>query len=182
MAIELPHRVHGSYRSLIVLPATATRFRRRFAARKQAGGRRNYADLAPSLRRRKGVQHRRGSPASLIHVAENWADDEAVWPLPFPSGGNLKLLYSGNLGLSHYGETVLGGIATMNGDARFRFAFAGGARRDELRSAAACSLSDLLIRPRRSPVRALLRISQARDAVLRCPRPTKTQPEKTAFV
>jgi glycosyltransferase involved in cell wall biosynthesis len=76
---------------------------------------------------------RRGIPAGKIHIADNWADGEEIQPRPFPGGEDLHVLYSGNLGLSHDIETILGAMQSLDGDRRFRFSFAGGgARRKEL--------------------------------------------------
>jgi colanic acid biosynthesis glycosyl transferase WcaI len=76
---------------------------------------------------------RRGIPPERIHIADNWADGNEIWPLPFHGGEQLRVLYSGNLGLSHDTETILGAIQALDGDALFRFSFAGGgARRKEL--------------------------------------------------
>ncbi|MEK7407829.1 MAG: glycosyltransferase family 4 protein [Acidobacteriota bacterium] len=70
----------------------------------------------------------RGVPGGLIHVVDNWADPAAIAPLPFPPGP-YTLLYSGNLGLAHDVETIAAAIEALNGDAGFRFVFAGGGPR-----------------------------------------------------
>jgi colanic acid biosynthesis glycosyl transferase WcaI len=67
----------------------------------------------------------RGVPAEKIHVAENWADGEAIRPAPFPEGP-LTLLYSGNLGLAHEAETLCELVWRLRDPSRFRFRFAGG--------------------------------------------------------
>jgi colanic acid biosynthesis glycosyl transferase WcaI len=68
----------------------------------------------------------RGLPAEKIHVAENWADDNLVRPLPHQSrADNLVVLYSGNLGLAHDIETVSEAIRCLKDDSRFHFVFAG---------------------------------------------------------
>ena len=72
---------------------------------------------------------RRGIPPERIHIADNWADGNEIWPLPFHGGEQLRVLYSGNLGLSHDTETILGAIQALDGDALFRFPFAGGGAR-----------------------------------------------------
>ncbi|MEQ1948419.1 MAG: glycosyltransferase family 4 protein [Bryobacteraceae bacterium] len=72
-----------------------------------------------------------GVPAGKIHVCENWADGGQILPSPFPDGA-LHIHYSGNLGLAHDIATVQDVIHDLNGDARFRFTFAGaGPRRKE---------------------------------------------------
>ena len=79
---------------------------------------------------------RRGIPAEKISVAENWADGNAIHPMPRArSDGKLVLLYSGNLGLAHDLGTVTEAIAALSKSAsdRFRFLFVGsGGRRQEL--------------------------------------------------
>jgi colanic acid biosynthesis glycosyl transferase WcaI len=67
----------------------------------------------------------RGIPAELIHVCENWADGDEIRPAPMPTGP-LRIRYSGNFGLAHDVETILGAIRLLRGDSRFRFSFAGG--------------------------------------------------------
>jgi len=70
----------------------------------------------------------RGIPEHKIHVAENWADGREIVPLPFPSGP-LVIHYSGNLGLAHDIETIMGALVHFAGDPRVRFTFAGGGPR-----------------------------------------------------
>ncbi|MDP9052978.1 MAG: glycosyltransferase family 4 protein [Acidobacteriota bacterium] len=70
-----------------------------------------------------------GIPEHKLHVAENWADSDEIVPLPFPAGP-LVIHYSGNLGLAHDVETIMGALRQLGSDERFRFVFAGdGARR-----------------------------------------------------
>jgi UDP-GlcNAc:undecaprenyl-phosphate GlcNAc-1-phosphate transferase len=69
-----------------------------------------------------------GIPAEKIHVCENWADGRDITPLPFPKGP-LTLYYSGNLGLVHDVDTILGAMRHFRDDTRFRFLFAGGGSR-----------------------------------------------------
>jgi colanic acid biosynthesis glycosyl transferase WcaI len=71
---------------------------------------------------------RRGISPSKIHVTENWADGEAIRPLPFRSDGKLSLLYSGNLGPVHEVDTVADAMLRMREDPRVRFIFSGGGR------------------------------------------------------
>lgn len=68
----------------------------------------------------------RGTPAHLLHVAENWADGRAISPHPMRRSGPLHVFYSGNLGLAHDIETVAGAIRHFRNDQRFLFTFAGG--------------------------------------------------------
>jgi glycosyltransferase involved in cell wall biosynthesis len=70
----------------------------------------------------------RGIAADKIHIAENWADGAEIVPLPFPEGP-LVIHYSGNLGLAHEIETIIGALRNIGNDDRFRFIFAGGGAR-----------------------------------------------------
>lgn len=76
----------------------------------------------------------RGVPADKIFVAEHWANSASITPLPRPGDPNeLVVLYSGNLGLAHDLDTILGSIRALRDDARFRFLFVGtGGRRQAL--------------------------------------------------
>ena len=76
----------------------------------------------------------RGIPSEKIFIADNWADGEAIQPMPrVGSAENLVLLYSGNLGLAHDLTTITASISSLRGDERFRFLFVGsGGRRAEL--------------------------------------------------
>lgn len=96
-------------------------------SRRQADG---IIALGDCMRRRL---INRGIPADKIHVSENWADGEAIQPLPFPDNGKLNILYSGNLGLGHDVETISAAMLELRGDPGFHFTFAGGgARRADL--------------------------------------------------
>jgi glycosyltransferase involved in cell wall biosynthesis len=65
-------------------------------------------------------------PRELIHIAENWADGEDI-PAGAPrKSRTLNILYSGNLGLSHDTDTILGAIRHFRNDPRFVFTFSGG--------------------------------------------------------
>ena len=79
---------------------------------------------------------RRGLSPGRIAVAENWADGNAIQPLPRPGDPDkLVLLYSGNLGLAHDLDTLTESMRQLRSDDRFRFLFVGsGGRRGELRS------------------------------------------------
>jgi len=48
----------------------------------------------------------RGLPLELIHIAENWADGSLITAAPARRSGTLRVLYSGNLGLTHDIETI----------------------------------------------------------------------------
>lgn len=76
----------------------------------------------------RGVGHER------IHVAHNWADGTSIQPVERPGDASkLVLLYSGNLGLAHDLDTLLGTIRLLAGEDRFRFLFVGsGGRRPYL--------------------------------------------------
>jgi glycosyltransferase involved in cell wall biosynthesis len=72
-------------------------------------------------------------PQERIFVAENWADGQDIYPLPFPEYSPLRMLYSGNLGLAHDISTIRGVMERLAGDAGFHFEFVGGGpRRKEL--------------------------------------------------
>ena len=73
----------------------------------------------------------RGVDRGRIHVAHNWADGASIQPIERPGdAGKLVLLYSGNLGLAHDVDTLLGTIKLLDGSDRFRFLFVGsGGRR-----------------------------------------------------
>lgn len=75
-----------------------------------------------------------GVAPEKIHIAEHWANSRSITPLPRPGDpSELVLLYSGNLGLAHDLETLLGTMLTLRGEARFRFLFVGtGGRRKAL--------------------------------------------------
>ena len=76
----------------------------------------------------------RGLQPDRIRVIHNWADGEAITPLPrLGDPAELVLLYSGNLGLAHDTETLVKTLTTLGSDSRFRFLFVGGGdRRAEL--------------------------------------------------
>lgn len=85
----------------------------------------------------------RGVPAEKIVVAEHWANSANIVPMPRPGNADeLVLLYSGNLGLAHDLDTILGTIRELRADARFRFLFVGtGGRRKDL--TAFCEANDV---------------------------------------
>lgn len=65
-------------------------------------------------------------PEDRICVAENWADGRMIFPLPFPALRPLRILYSGNLGLSHDVATIRGVMGRLAGRPDLLFVFAGG--------------------------------------------------------
>ena len=72
-------------------------------------------------------------PQERIFVAENWANGQDIYPLPFPESSPLRMLYSGNLGLAHDIATIRGVMERLAGDPGFHFDFVGsGPRRKEL--------------------------------------------------
>jgi colanic acid biosynthesis glycosyl transferase WcaI len=71
----------------------------------------------------------RGIPACKIHVAENWADGNVIYPLSRCANKRFTVLYSGNLGLAHDIDTVSAAIHRMRSLDTFQFVFAGGGAR-----------------------------------------------------
>jgi colanic acid biosynthesis glycosyl transferase WcaI len=67
-----------------------------------------------------------GTPAHLLHVAENWADGIAIAPGAYREAAPLHVLYSGNLGLTHDIDTIAAVMDHFRNDDRFLFTFAGG--------------------------------------------------------
>lgn len=76
----------------------------------------------------------RGVAADKIVVAEHWANSRSITPMERPGDPEeLVLLYSGNLGLAHDLDTLLGTMLALREDRRFRFLFVGtGGRRKAL--------------------------------------------------
>lgn len=79
--------------------------------------------LGPCMRARLIA---RGTPARLVHVAENWADGNAILPGPDRRSGPINIFYSGNLGRAHDVDTIAAAILHFRNDPRFQFTFAGG--------------------------------------------------------
>jgi colanic acid biosynthesis glycosyl transferase WcaI len=67
-----------------------------------------------------------GISPERIHVCENWADSSVIRPMPLPSDGILRVLYSGNFGLAHDADTIQSAMKQLRGDPRFHFIFGGG--------------------------------------------------------
>ncbi len=77
----------------------------------------------------------RGVDAARIRIIPNWADGDAIKPLPADANllrteWNLMrkfvVMYSGNMGRGHEFETILGAAALLQEDTRFVFLFVGG--------------------------------------------------------
>jgi glycosyltransferase involved in cell wall biosynthesis len=68
----------------------------------------------------------RGINRDTIHVAENWADGASIKPVIRTLEPQLRVLYSGNLGLAHDVATISGAMLNLKDDTRFRFVFVGG--------------------------------------------------------
>ena len=79
--------------------------------------------LGPCMKARL-LQHR--IPDDRIIVAENWADGQAILPLPFPEQRPLRILYSGNLGLAHEVATIRAVMERLANSPDFLFIFSGG--------------------------------------------------------
>jgi putative colanic acid biosynthesis glycosyltransferase WcaI len=71
----------------------------------------------------------RNLDAAKLHVAENWANGEEIFPIQRRREGPLVVMYSGNLGLSHDIDTVLFAMRKLKDDPRFQFRFVGGGQR-----------------------------------------------------
>lgn len=81
---------------------------------------------------------RRGLSRTPIHIVHNWADGDAIRPVPFHADGRLKVFYSGNMGLAHDFDTLLPVLTELGADPRFLFRFSGaGPRRAVVHSACA---------------------------------------------
>lgn len=85
--------------------------------------------LGPCMKARL-LQHR--IIEDRIIVAENWADGQAITPLPFPEQRPLRILYSGNFGFAHDVGTIRAVMERLANSPDFQFIFAGGglARRE----------------------------------------------------
>ncbi len=77
----------------------------------------------------------RGVDAGKVRVIPNWADGEAISPIPAEANplrtewdliGKFVVMYSGNMGRAHEFETILGAASLLQADARFVFLFVGG--------------------------------------------------------
>jgi len=79
--------------------------------------------LGPCMKTRL-LQHRIAE--DRIIVAENWADGEAIKPLPFPEQRPLRILYSGNFGQAHDVATIRTVMERLANSSDLLFTFAGG--------------------------------------------------------
>lgn len=79
------------------------------------------------------IMERRGVPRDKIWICENWADGAVIRPVPFHGGSELRVLYSGNLGLAHDIETFAGAARELGDGYRVRFC-GGGPRMGEMRN------------------------------------------------
>lgn len=76
-----------------------------------------------------------GVEDTKIHVAENWADSQFIYPVWRKIEHQVSVLYSGNLGLAHDVDTIAEAMAALREERKIRFVFAGGgAQRDRLES------------------------------------------------
>ena len=78
--------------------------------------------LGPCMKTRL-LQHRIAE--DRIIIAENWADGEAITPLPFPEQRPLRILYSGNLGQAHDVTTIRTVMERLANSPDLLFIFAG---------------------------------------------------------
>jgi glycosyltransferase involved in cell wall biosynthesis len=95
-------------------------------------------------RMREHLQGRR-IPAEQICIIENWADAEAITPMPVDSSelrrtleltGRFVVAYSGNMGRAHEFETILGAAEQLRNDPRIVFLMiGGGVKLQQLRNA-----------------------------------------------
>jgi len=75
----------------------------------------------------------RGVAREKIWICENWADGAEISPQRFHGGEELRVLYSGNLGLAHDVETIVGAAGQLGDGYRLKFC-GGGPRRSELQN------------------------------------------------
>jgi glycosyltransferase involved in cell wall biosynthesis len=88
---------------------------------------RNYADTVWVLgecMRRRIVET--GCPPERVQVHENWSHADLYSSPVEPRADRLRLLYSGNLGLSHDVETLQGALLALRDDPRILVQIAGG--------------------------------------------------------
>ncbi|MGI4978861.1 MAG: glycosyltransferase family 4 protein [Janthinobacterium lividum] len=71
----------------------------------------------------------RGIDSNKMFTVDNWADSTQIRVLPRSGDLPLQVVYSGNLGLAHDVDTILGAMDQLNDDARFHFTFGGGGAR-----------------------------------------------------
>jgi colanic acid biosynthesis glycosyl transferase WcaI len=73
----------------------------------------------------------RGIPPALVEVAENWSDGSLFHPAEKRSGGDLTIVYPGNLGLAHDTGTLAAAMRDLKSNPGIRFLFVGGGQRSE---------------------------------------------------
>lgn len=99
-----------------------------------------------------------GIEPGRIRVIHNWADGDAIHPVPRAENplreawklqSNFVVGYSGNLGRAHEFDTILQAARLLNGDASIAFLFiGGGASSEKLKQAAtALGLTNIQFRP-----------------------------------
>jgi glycosyltransferase involved in cell wall biosynthesis len=97
----------------------------------------------------------RARGATDVSVVHNWADERSITPQPpeasrfreqLGARGRFLVLYSGNLGLAHEFDTLLGAAARLRGRPEVLFAFVGhGPRFDEVRQSARAQQLDNVV-------------------------------------
>jgi glycosyltransferase involved in cell wall biosynthesis len=77
----------------------------------------------------------KGVPEEKLRIIENWADGDAIRPLPRSENpfirehglaGKFVVMYSGNMGLLHDLESIVGAAARLRERTEMRFVFIGG--------------------------------------------------------
>jgi glycosyltransferase involved in cell wall biosynthesis len=77
-----------------------------------------------------------GIAPERVVIAENWADGTLLRPGLRKQGGDLTVIYPGNLGLAHDVDTLVTAMREMKSDGTVRYLFVGGgARLDEMKRA-----------------------------------------------
>jgi colanic acid biosynthesis glycosyl transferase WcaI len=66
-----------------------------------------------------------------VEVAENWSDGSLLHPAEKRSGGDLTIVYPGNLGLAHDTGTLAAAMRDLKSNPGIRFLFVGGGQRSE---------------------------------------------------
>jgi colanic acid biosynthesis glycosyl transferase WcaI len=72
-----------------------------------------------------------GIEPERVVIAENWADGTLLRPSLRKSGGDLTIIYPGNLGLAHDVGTITDAMRELKSDAAIRYLFVGGGARLE---------------------------------------------------
>jgi len=70
------------------------------------------------------------SPDRIV-IAENWADGTLLHPAPRKPGGEMTIIYPGNLGLAHDTETFATAMRELMSNSAIRWLFVGGGARLE---------------------------------------------------